>query len=149
MFQALWSPTAALSRTYSRSYYRFLSSAVFCNGNGESRCFHQSSPGGIPARFRQNRRRYGGHSSRQSGRILIDKYVKHFCYDGALVVLAPCQVEVKGSHFDDNLNVDKATNHYCSSMIDSKTDSESPEEKDSKSNSKSYWKKLQRQSGAW
>ncbi len=63
---------------------------------------------------------------------MIDKYVKHFCYDGALVVRAPCQVEVKGSHFDDNLNVDKATNHYCSSMIDSKTDSESPEEKDSK-----------------
>lgn len=49
-----------------------------------------------------------------SGKALIDKYVKHLPHDGALVVRAPFLVEVKGSHFNEDNQVDADRNDVIS-----------------------------------
>ena len=74
------------------------------------KCVHTSTPsGGYAARFKGSRRR-GGHHMRESGRIKIDKFVKHLAHDGALVIRAPFVTEIRGSHFDGENKIDKFKN---------------------------------------
>ena len=74
------------------------------------KCVHTSAPsGGYSARFKGSRRR-GGHHTRESGRVKIDKFVKHLAHDGALVIRAPFVTEIRGSHFDFENNIDKFKN---------------------------------------
>lgn len=74
------------------------------------RVFHRStSIGGDSARFRNTSSR-GKNPSNSSGRVLLDKFVKHVAYDGALVIRAPFTVQVRGSYFNQNNNVDRDMN---------------------------------------
>lgn len=83
------------------------------------------------ARFRNPRKRFGGSGIRESGRTLLDKYVKHLPYHGSISVRAPFNIEVKGSYFDRFDNIDDEANSEFTEYYRRQNDETKPPTEDS------------------